>query len=288
MKLGASVSNETMDYSTAMRCLANEFSFTDVVSVIKKSFPGLSASIKDSTTAMQRLFDSNSEYESNNDFTTKKDKELIASIGHLSMANIGVKMVTVPEGFKGHLVDYINILYYSLNELNGMKFDSIDSFSTALSTFISNKDVRVANKDLTHSYAKIESAQTNIKASMTKYFNHNLGKSKAKLVDVLPRMNDVPILINYIRQLEGIFNKTDLASYKNSATQCSSKLDIIISMISDNSISEVSRASANNIAKGAYQVGLYLELLSTCYYNARVAITCVEELINALRSEASV
>ena len=196
--------------------------------------------------------------------------------------NFSKTLVSVPEGFKGNLLEFIILLNKSTPIVYTTGKELLSEYKTNLSTFITNKEDKISLKDNTPFFNKLKATRTNILDEINKFFTTNNGLSKQYLKDTIDRFNDLEKLVVEVKNLDKKHVAESMKDMHVHVKECTDLLNIIIDQIDKEGTSKVSGPAAVNISQGAYEVAKYVEFMAAYRYKTMQAIYTVDKLISQL------
>lgn len=187
----------------------------------------------------------------------------------------GATMLQVPEGFKGHYVEY-------LEWLNKQGFDYVTEATAALgayyqdlSVFISSREAKLSLKDKTRMYADMQKALDNVKDGLGTFFDPRSTSALRTMDSLFDRTPDISTTMKLAVEL----NRKRLTIKTKEITSLTQQIASLINMLVDSSITdkipEVSNEAAKSISQGALVIAHYVEFIGVMLYR-------MEESINAV------
>lgn len=208
-------------------------------------------------------------------------RSLTAKTPHVSFGSYSKMLISIPEGFKGNLAEYLNMLN-KINEtvyIDGIKI--LDEYNVILASFINNKEAKISLKDHTHFFKDISVKREKIVKDISSYFTTNTN-SKAYLSSVMERFAEMENIINETIKLSQIYSNQNVSRIKSSLDNSIDLLKIIIDDSNKDNIDAVSGNAAKNISIGAYEVAKYVELISIYRFRLEQSIITVIKLLEEL------
>lgn len=251
---------------------------SNVIEYFKNIIPSLSGKIKE-------LLESLESTDVNKDavlLIMTSNKSLLKKIPYADYSNYSKLLVSVPEGFKGDILEYTKML----NQLNPKVFKEANNllteYSFILSAFITNKDSKITLNDHTHLYNKIKKNREDLTRHMVHYFSTG-NSSKTYLGQVLGRLKDLDDLAKSTIALNREDNvNSNLDEIVKSTNNILSLLDIVTDGIQKGSINNVSGAAAKNISEGAYELAKLIEFVSLYSFRVDQVININSKIMDQL------
>ena len=212
----------------------------------------------------------------------KEAKELTPKLNYVSFINYNKLLISVPEGFKGNFIDYINTLINMNSQVyNGLN-SILSEYNALLSGFITNKDNKISLHDHTAFFKRVEKEREAITKQLAEYFPTNASTSKAYLPMAISRFADIDVLMDSTTKLQKVHYQQDLSVVSKSINKCIDLLNLIAEDAQNNNSYNVSGPASLNIATGSYEVGKYVELMTVYRYKSEQMLVAVDKLIKQL------
>ncbi len=216
----------------------------------------------------------------------KLDKDMSKELSSLNYVELGNILVSVPEGFKGNLLEYNKLLLTISDTIYATSLQIIQEYHGILSSFITNKENQTSVKDYKDFFNRISRTREPLESSLNS-FSSNGTRSRIYFKDVIGRISDLKDLSDVTNKLFSQHVLVNLGSIKEAVFKLTSMLDIIIDQMAKQDISKVSKAAASNIAEGGYMVGQQVEFLSLFYYRCSVSLQSTVNLYRQLKEHSS-
>lgn len=209
-------------------------------------------------------------------------KKLALSRSTISFISYKDTLVSVPEGFKGNLVEYLQTLTSISTEVFQGANQILGEYSGVLAAFLTNKENKISLKDHTDLFHRVQKRREQLTGEVSKFFTGNSDLSKAKLGTIINRLTDVDELINAYYKLDNGHVGDNLKDIAASTKKAVDMLNLVIHNTEAEGAGNVSGAAANNIAKGAYEIGKYIEFVAIFKYRVEQALGTVVSLLTKL------
>ena len=209
----------------------------------------------------------------------KEFPELDKKLKYANFVDYNKTLVSVPEGFRGNLLDYLKLLNKVTPDVYSSANTMLAEYHTMLANFVTNKDSKISLRDETGFFKKITHHREDINKQINHYFPTGGSTSKQYLGTVIHRFADIHSLVDEVKNLDRKHVAQNLKTVNGEVQECVELLNIIIDHNEKNAISTVSGEAAMNIAAGTYEVAKYIEFLSIYRFKTMLAITAVEKLI---------
>lgn len=210
--------------------------------------------------------------------------KLKVKLPYASYLNQTKTLVSVPEGFKGNLLDYVNSLGAMSNELFQEANKTLGEYNFVLSAFITNKENKISLKDHTDLFLRLKSRREKMAKELAVFFPEDRDLSKAYLGDVIHRFADLETLVNAAVHLNVQRKEQNIKDITNSVQKCLDLLKVIIDDTKNNGIAQVSGAAAMNISTGAFEIAKYVEFIALYRYRVEQVVSTIEKLLKTLDS----
>ena len=191
-------------------------------------------------------------------------------------------IVSVPEGFSGHMTSYISLIAEHNITVYTDAIAVVKEYNHMLAVFISNKDAKIALKDETRFFATVDRNIRAINKDISVYFPGTTVNSKIFLGDIIERFVDIEELVHKAEAINKVYNAKNLNTFKDITAQSVDMLNIIIDSISKKGIESVSGNAARNIAEGAYEIARYAEFVAGFRYRTIQCTSAVNNLVDKL------
>lgn len=260
---------------TQLEQLALEANFLpNVINSFKKTLTSLFTSLKDSEAAIKGLIDKKEQSLAN----VKIYTDSVRIIDSISYANYGERLISKPENFQGHFLDYAEVLHTVASDLYKLRAEVIPQYIGVLSSFLTNKDDKIALKDYTNIYTKLANERTSATNKLKQFFPRDNGLTKVEFKKVVARLADLKPLYDQTSILAKLQTKNNLVIIQNDVTQCTELLNMLIEQVNNGSITNISSNAAVNIANGAYEVAKFVEFVGIVYFDTMVFVNIVNRL----------
>ena len=260
---------------TQLEQLALEANFLpNVIASFKKTLSGLFASLKDSEALIRGLIDKKEQCLADIKIYT----DSVKVTDKIIYANYGERLISKPENFQGHFLDYAEVLNSVASDLYKLRAEIMPQYVGILSSFLTNKDDKLALKDHTIIYNKLANERTSAGNKLKQFFPRDNGLSKIEFKKVVARLADLKPLYSQTTTLAKLQIKSNLTIIQKDVTQCTELLNMLIEQVNNGTITNISSNSAMNIANGAYEVAKFVEFIGVVYFDSMVFINIVIRL----------
>lgn len=212
----------------------------------------------------------------------KSFKKVEKKIPHASYLNVAKVVVSVPEGFKGNMLDYLTFLNSISEEIFRDANKVLGEYNVVLSSFISNKQDKITLKDHTALFKRVKERRVQITEKIATFFPTTSVTSKQRLSDVCERFADLEPMSKVVELLGRERKSHNLKEISASVRQITDLLNIVVDDVQKNGIENVSGAAAMNISEGAYELGKFIELVAIYRTLVDQSITAAKDLFEKL------
>lgn len=249
----------TLSLESQMRHLAMESSFADnVLSVFRDVVPNLAGALRSAFSNLRNTHDITPEVVA----IQKTFKLVDGKIPNAKYLNYTSMLVSVPEGFKGSLLEYVLFLENISDDLFRDTLQTIGEYNVVLATFISDKDSKTALKDHSALFARVAERREKITGGIKKFFPGTATISKQKFGEVIARFGEIEQIVKVVEKIERSRKQHNLNEVAAAVQKATDMLDVIVKDIETNGVTNVSGNSAMNISQGAFELGKYVELVA--------------------------
>lgn len=273
-------SSNGVSLETHLEQIALESNYlVNMLETFKTAIPSFTNKIRDVVSHLSGI--ANTQDNLNQGLTNKEHKALkIAK--DLSFVGFGERIISIPENFKGSFIDYAKLLNLTATEAYQVQNTILAEYNVILSSFITNKEDRLALKDHTTFFNKIKDQREESGKKLGKFLNNKTGISKAKFRDVISRMAELEELIKVTSDLSSQHSRAKLQDIQSSVNHCVDLLDMIITGVKDGTITHISPNATMNISRGAYEIAKYVELVGIIYFDITVFLNCVDSMLEVI------
>jgi hypothetical protein len=196
--------------------------------------------------------------------------KLKVKLPHTSFVQAGENLVSVPEGFRGDLLSYVETLSNMAVDVFQEANKTLGEYNFALSAFITNKESKISLKDHTDVFVRV-------KERREKFTDSNLPKLKLK--DVVGRLGDLEQLVHGVDKLNVQRKSQNIKDVSAAVKKSLDMLNLIVADTKDNGMSQISGNAALNISTGAYEIGKFVEFIAIYRFRVEQLVSCVEKLM---------
>lgn len=251
----------------------------NLIETFKTTIPNFVNNLKD---VNLHFLDSLKEQTKSDISLSKKEKKVIEIASHIDFLNFGERLVSVPEGFKGNLLSYAQLLNKTATEAYQVQNTVLNEYSAILSSFITNKEDKISLKDHTEFFSRIKSKRLELSNQLSHFTGPVTGVSKSKLKNVLSRISDIEPLLKEASKLSNQHSRARLTDIHASVSSCVDLLDIIIKNVSEGKIDNVSPNATKNISAGAFEVAKYVEFVGIIYFDIMVFLNSLDSIMDTI------
>lgn len=269
----------TLSLESQLEHLALE---SEVVANVIETFKSVIPSLTSKLTTIFSSFAPEETYASEVKDVKKLYDEVKVKIPHAKFVNYSKTLISVPEGFKGNLIDYTTVLLSISNDVFQEANSVLSQYNAILSSFITNKEDKISLKDHTEFFSKLTKKREALNEQMTAFFPERSALSKTYLSDVLSRFGDVEELVALTEKLSDSRKKHSIKDIATGVKKSTDLLDIIVHDVQTKGMNSISGNAAMNISEGAYELGKYVEFISIYCYRTEQLVTTVLKLMETI------
>jgi len=214
-------------------------------------------------------------------------RELSKKLVRIPYSSVADMLVMVPEGFHGHIGDYLQFLRQNQIAVIKAADQVISDYELEISSFLSNVDIRKSNKSHLDFYKKVRTIRLNVEESFSKYFSKKDVRSRVKFGSIVKRMGEFDEVLALTEEVRGSsMSRKELGNLLTKVTTVSELLRLLKEKLENKELDDVSSDMAKHVSEGAYEVAKYIELVSLLSFNGEVAVTCVDSIVEQLNNLA--
>lgn len=191
--------------------------------------------------------------------------------------------IQVPEGFTGNIAEYGELV----NDLSENYYRRVpqylSEYRTYIAAFISDKATKMSLKDYSAFYKTVDKSLDESKKQLGKF---TADKYQTKSVGyfgyVVKNIGEVAGVHKSISRTEALCDIKFINAIDIEVKKTADLLDILITQIKDNSVSDVSGAAASNISEGATVMAELVEFCAVLRYKQEGYVHCVNNMLKEL------
>ena len=271
----------TISLESQLERLALESNFlSNVIETFKDTIPSLVTKITEGAGRLTTIsFTSGASEASDIKSLTKKLTIVSAPVGFSAYKDT---LVSVPEGFKGSLVDYLRTLSSLSAEVFQGANQILGEYNVVLAAFLTNKENKISLKDHTDLFHRVQKRREQLTSEISKFFPGNSDLSKAKLGSIIDRLADINEVIAGYHKLDNGHISDNLKDIAASTNKAADMLNLVIGNVESEGAGGISGVAVKNIAEGAYEIGKYVEFTAIFKYRVEQALGTVISLLEQL------
>ena len=277
--LSVPIEEHTVSVEASMERLSLESEvLSNLLQTFKTTIPSFLANIINANGIVKGFLSNNN---AKHDELVTKQKLVLLHLKQVDFINFGDRLITIPENFKGDLLEYSKKLTLITKELYNINNTTLVEYNAILASFLTNKDDKISNKNHLVLFQRVKTQRETISKQLGN-FAKDTGKSKVRLRSVLARIGDLEPLIESCLELSKLHNKDVITNVNAAVEQSTELLDLIIKRIQDGDINNLSASSAMNIASGAYEVGKLVQLVAVVYADVGILLNVVTGITDSI------
>lgn len=207
---------------------------------------------------------------------------LVRNIDSFEFSEVSSMAIQVPEGFDGKYNDYLPTISGIVKEYHSFSSEVLKPLHGLLAVFLSNKDSRLNTASLEPVYTALRDRRQKHGEVLGENFIDSGKTSRKYIRDVFTSRGDIVTVIMQAEDLQQDIAQINLASIKKEADTLLGLISIVEKRIEENTITELSPETANNLALAIYEVGKQIEFLAALHYPCMVIETCIDSVVTLL------
>ena len=212
-----------------------------------------------------------------------KRQELLKAVSKVSFTAYEDTLISVPEGFEGHLVAYLEVLLAQSKVVLDHGQAVIKDYNRELAMFLSNLDARSSLKSHAQQYKEIRIEREAYQKAVEAFFkNKNSSLARQKLGSVIERFSDLDKVFQLEEKLINIKKQQDFKIIIAEIQRTVDMMGLVKARIDDKSIETISGQVVKNLSEGAYEVAKYAEYISLYSYFVETALASVSNTADQL------
>lgn len=206
-----------------------------------------------------------------------KEVQMLSFLDHAKTLQL-----EVPEDFQGNWNLYLETLI-DLHKASDQLFNkALATYRVLLSAFISNPDDRIALKTHRAFYEGVQASREALLDQLNKFFPNDTGRSSAPLGTLLQRWNDLEPIYSHAASLKLHLDRKSLGTALGEVNQAVGLLDTLLTGLKTDDIVRISPESAENLARGAYELGKLAEFYAVLHTDTRTAVVVTDRIFTTL------
>lgn len=250
-----------------------------LILAFRNKFPKV-ASYLEAVVADYKAYDK-TEYDFNRLERTMDDG--LVSVSQTNFVAISDVMVTVPQGFTGRYIPYLEMLESSGNELISKANRQLEDYYVTLARYASSPDMRQQNKDHTRAFSELERDMEDVKKKLAAFFK-NTTHTVSTAGDVFDRATDVKEAVALAKKV----NRSRQSIDTSSTLEIAQKIADVLSMLTENAqsgnIPDMTPAVLNNIVEGAMVSARYVEFVAMLRFRMEESVSALTQAVTKLKS----
>lgn len=191
-------------------------------------------------------------------------------------------LIPVPEGFQGDMLDYGKDLVKLSLTVYADTLRALEDYNVALASFISNKEDKISAKSNTEFFGRIEDRRAAANKIIAGYFPGKTDSSRIQFGQAYRRFSDLEGAVEHAKDLDQMTRKQNLSAITKLVDKITGNLDVVIRNFKLEEYQKVSGPSAENVARGAYEVAKMVEFLSVLRFRTDQYIATVDASVKTL------
>lgn len=276
--------NEEVSFDFLQRRIAVEsITSSSMFSLFGQIIPKTSELIKSFIPNLSQFTESAAK--SNIKLDNKQRQEVLKAISRFSFTTYEDTLISVPEGFNGQLIPYLEVLLGQGKVVIDHGKNVVTGYNRELAMFLSNYDVRTTLKSYSQHYAAIRKEREGYHTAIESFFDKKRSTlSRQPLGSVIDRFADLEKVFLLEESLLSIKKQQDFKAIISEVQRTADMLTLIKGRIDDGSIKDASGQAVKNLTEGSYEVAKYVEYIALYGYFVESALASVnntsEQLAN--------
>lgn len=264
---------DNLDHDYMLKRLVVESTTTaDVLSLFKNLLPKSTELIRSYLPSLTSLSEGTAGSSTNKHLR----QALMQKVGSVSFIAYEDTLVFVPEGFKGKLVPYLELLLAQSKVVLSHGKQVLVDYNLELSMFLANEDIRSSMKSHAQTYKRVRQEREGYHGAIQAFFDKkNPTLSRRKISDVIERFSDLDKIFVLEQKLEGIRKEQNYHDIISEVQKAADMLALIKGRLDNGDIGSVSGQVARNLAEGAYEVAKYAEYMALYGYFVETALMSI-------------
>lgn len=197
----------------------------------------------------------------------KQRQAVLKAMTRFSFTAYEETLISVPEGFNGKLIPYLEVLIGQGKVLIEHGFNVIKGYNTELAMFLSNYDIRTTLKSHSQHYAKIRQEREQYQKAVEAFFNSKqTSLSRQPLGKVMDRFGDLEKVFILEETLLNLKKRQDFKTIVSEVQKTADMLTLIKGRIDDGTITDASGQAIKNLTEGSYEAAKYVEYIALYAY----------------------
>lgn len=277
------IEQDDLSHDYLLRRLAVESaSFSDVLVLLRQIVPKSVDLIKSYIPNLLELQNPSTPIQG---VSNKLYKDVLVSAGKVSFLAYDKTGVSVPEGFSGELIPYLQLLISHTEEEIKEGAKVLSDYNLQLSMFISNADIRTSMKSHSEFYKDVRSERDRRQKEIAKFFDKKNGTlSRRPLGNLIERFNDLDKVFTLSENLGRLRGQLSYKTVVADVQKTVDMLGLVKARLEDSTISDVSGQMAKNLSEGAYEIAKFVEAMSLNGYLVDTALGMTHNLAEQLKA----
>lgn len=204
-----------------------------------------------------------------------KKLSFLVTIKKKPFKNIANKRFQCPIGLKTDLATCGRMLVDIGPNFIELINRSVDDYSIIVSSIISNSPEAKAGKRVNSVSKEIAASTKDVSKSLSKVIDKNSSRDMLPINKLIGNAEILGSNIDLAKQANDIYTQENLSDLKKNLTELYDKLDVLIKLLNDNKVTEISKPVAEDLVDGLENLARSVSALSALYvvfrqYNSTV------------------
>lgn len=212
---------------------------------------------------------------------SSKQTKFIKTLSQQPYSNIRELSIYVPEGFKGNLLEYSNLLltYISIPEA---LLKELDEYSVFLSNISSNQNSQMSTDYNKKLYEDLHKEMVKIKKSFTEFFKDSNHQVEVKYKDVFNNNNEFSKAIEHTAELVKRIENINRSFIIKKVANISELISLINKRNKEDKLSAMSDEMVTKLSDYTYTMAERIEFFSVLFYRIRSLSSVLDQNIEKI------
>lgn len=200
-------------------------------------------------------------------FTSSEDTILkeLATTDYEDMTKL---KLWVPEGFRGNMLSYFKDLNLALDYNQDVSLPALQEFYVLIADIITNKEAKKANKDLSNQTKGYSRSRVEYNKILSSYFASGSTQAEQEYRTLFKTNKELYECYLERHKLLKKLSQISIKAYTEQVEKIKDGMQVLIDLVDDGSIQELSPVQAKNVSEGAYEMAYQVEFFSVNYFRS--------------------
>lgn len=196
----------------------------------------------------------------------------------VSFIDISTMLTVIPEGFSGNLFEYSVIMKTLYSDMYLKSLDFLNIVNIELGRIINTTSGKISSENLEKLYLPYQKLRLDAIEITSKFFTPNSTKSRESIGNIFRNKTEVYDAFDNVKDLEKSIKNTNIKAVMDLMDDTVMLLKEIDKQIKIDSNTKFSPNVIQFLGNGINESALFLEYLSTLFYDSYVLITITNEI----------